>query len=53
MGWYKTIDNENFEFWECDTCTNPEHNYIIIKKGVVEDRREYRKWLIPNSYSLK
>lgn len=40
MGWIKTIENENFEFYECDTCNNPEHNYIIIKKGIVEDKRQ-------------
>jgi hypothetical protein len=39
MGWIKTIDNENFEFWECDTCSSKEHNYIVVKKGIIEDKR--------------
>jgi len=41
-GWFKTIDNENFEFWECAMCNNVNHNYIVVKKGIIEDKRVKR-----------
>jgi len=43
MGWIKIIDNKNFEFYECDTCNDVDHNYIVVKRGILRDERNSDK----------